>query len=134
MASDSYRSDPKRAAELAVMLAAILKGEVMAGDASRIADMVVAMQKAARSSKRAAEIACNYAMTEAQQERAAKREERMQAKINEGLHAYFGRKCGGDGDGETLRIELGGDPRGPCATLHIPGQRGDGWGDGFAVY
>ena len=30
--------------------------------------------------------------------------------------------------------QLGGDPPGPCARLHIPGQRGDSWGDGFAIY
>lgn len=31
-------------------------------------------------------------------------------------------------------VDFGGDPRGPCARLTIPGQRGDGWGEGFAVY
>ena len=31
-------------------------------------------------------------------------------------------------------VEMGGVPRGPCATLHIPGRRGDGWGAGFAIY
>lgn len=132
MASDSYRSDPERAAQLAVYLA--LHAVVRGGDKSptRIGALVAEMQKAARSTKRQAENACNYPMSEAQQERAAKRQDRAQAFLNAGLRHLVPEGANHDCDAPT--IELGGDPRGPCAVLHIPGQRGDGWGDGFAVY
>jgi hypothetical protein len=32
------------------------------------------------------------------------------------------------------RVQLGGDARGRCAALLLPGVAGDGWGDGFAIY
>jgi hypothetical protein len=32
------------------------------------------------------------------------------------------------------RVELGGDPRGACAWLKVPGLEGDGFGDGFGIY
>jgi hypothetical protein len=133
MASNTFRSDPKRAAELAVILAR------HCADAAphKVASLVCEMQAAARSAKRAAENACNYPMSEEQQARADKRQERAQAKINAAL-LDLGVVRHDDGSANGYRaaptIELGGDPRGPCARLHIPGQRGDGWGDGFAVY
>jgi hypothetical protein len=34
----------------------------------------------------------------------------------------------------SATVKLGGDPRGPCARLEIPGQPGDGFGDGFAIF
>jgi hypothetical protein len=124
--SDTYRSDPKRAAELAVILARHCYTAVP----GRIAFVVADMQKAARAAQRAAEKACNVPMTEEETARAAKREERLQGKLNRAL-AELAPFIDPDARPE---IELGGDPRGPCARLHIPGQKGDGWGDGFAVY
>lgn len=36
---------------------------------------------------------------------------------------------------DLFSIKVGGDPRGPCCTLHIKGRIGDGWSrDGFPVY
>lgn len=33
------------------------------------------------------------------------------------------------------KLTVGGDPRGPCAHLEIPGMPGDGWGDHtYAIY
>jgi hypothetical protein len=32
------------------------------------------------------------------------------------------------------RVKLGGDPRGRCASLLLPGVFGDGWGDGFSIF
>jgi hypothetical protein len=130
MASNTFRSDPKRAAELAVILALYAAERLRPPAPHKVASLVCEMQAAARSSKRAAENACNYPMSEAQQARAAKREERAQLKINAALATLVAPV----NPPELPTIELGGDPRGPCARLHIPGQRGDGWGDGFAVY
>ena len=129
MASNTFRSDPKRAAELAVILAQHAAECGASPTPHRVATLVVDMQKAARTAKRWAENECNYPTTEEQQKRAARREERALHAINEELAAYFQ----GTKDSPPT-IELGGDPRGPCARLHVPGQRGDGWGDGFAVY
>ena len=128
--SDTYRSDPRRAAELAVILALHSHECGMIPAPHRIAKAVAEMQKAARTAKRAAENACNYPMTGEQQARVAKREERLQAELNEELRAMVTVQHAD----KAPTIEIGGDPRGPCARLHIPGQRGDGWGDGFAIY
>lgn len=130
MASDSYRSDPERAAELACILALCAVKHGATVKPHIVATLVGEMQKAARSAKRQAEHECDYQATDAQAMRAATRRHRAQSRINAALCAIMGAD-----DVDTVpAIKLGGDPRGPCATLHIPGQRGDGWGDGFAVY
>lgn len=123
-----YRSDPRRAAELAAYLTAHLACRGLPCHPHHIADTVAAMQKAARAAKTAAENACNYPQTEAQEARAEKRGARAQAHLNESLRLLFGDNL------EAPTVTLGGDPRGPCAMLHIPGERGDGWGDGFGIY
>jgi hypothetical protein len=130
MASNSYRSDPARAAQLAVHLA---KHALQHGDAAHanlIAAVVVRMQAAARSAKRQEERACNVPMTEAEQWRAEARMARSQGAINEALAAMFSA-------GVAPKITLGGDPRGACGTLYIPNMPGDGWGGadgGFPIY
>lgn len=132
MASDTFRSDPERAAQLAVYLAVHVASCGMTPSAGLIGRTVANMQKAARSAKRAAEFECNHGYSGEWGARAASKLGRQTATLNAELRAMV--------DGGTFAsehaptIELGGDPRGPCATLHIPGQRGDGWGDGFAVY
>ena len=127
MASNTFRSDPKRAAELAVILA---QHAAAMGDTPKphiLAALVTDAQRAARATKRAAENECNYPQAPEQLVRTMRRVERAQEQLNAALAAMFSA-------GAVPTIELGGDPRGPCARLHIPGQRGDGWGDGFAVY
>lgn len=123
--ADSNRSSASRAAELAAILAQYCASlGVNNPPPFRIAAAVMAMQKAARSAKRA----CSYSYRDdAAEARATKRQVRAQDKLAEQLAQLTGGvlKC---------RVELGGDPRGPCATLHIPGQRGDGWGDGYGIY
>lgn len=126
--SDTYRSDPKRAAELACILTLHIALRSVAPKPHILAGVVADMQKVARTAKRAAENACNYPMTEKQQAAAEKRQNKAQTKINTALAQMM------PGHAEAPTIELGGDPRGPCARLHIPGQKGDGWGEGFAVY
>lgn len=131
--ADSNRSDPKRAAELAAILAQYCASIGASPGPHHIAAAVMALQKAARSAKRQAERACDYGYRdEAAEARATKRQARAQEKLNLALRALA--------NGGTLAaeyaptVELGGDPRGPCASLHIPGRRGDGWGAGFAIY
>lgn len=131
--SDTYRSSPERAAELAVILANHAHRCGLTVGPHRIARAVVAMQKAARSAKRRAEHACNYGCDDKQEQAQERWTNRTQATINAQLLELV--------DGGTFAaehaptLELGGDPRGPCARLRVPGQRGDGWGgEGFGVY
>lgn len=127
--TDPFRSDPKRAAELAVILAMHAHSCGTSTAPHRIAELVVTMQKAARGAKRKAEWeCCDHSYSGEWGARAEGRQANTQAKINAALLALY------DGRDDAPTIELGGDPRGPCARLHIPGQRGDGWGDGFAIY
>ena len=131
MASNTFRSDPRRAAELACILTQYAMWRGADVKPHLLADAVAAMQKAARAAKRQAEHACNYGYRDdAHEARAMKRQDRQQTKLNADLRELMRTP----GDEIAPRIELGGDPRGTCARLHIPGQRGDGWGEGFAIY
>ena len=131
MASDTYRSDPRRAAELACILTLHASSVGATVRPHILADAVAAMQKAARAAKRESERACDYGYaSEAAANRAVNRTHKAQARLNAQLVPLFGT----DNVEITPTVELGGDPRGPCARLHIPGQRGDGWGGGFAIY
>ncbi len=131
MASDSYRSDPERAAQLAVYIAVHSAACGMTPAPGRIARVVVAMQKAARGAERQAEYACSYPVSEAQAARIEKRQAREVARLNAELAAMVGPDYVAV---MAPTVTLGGDLRGSCGTLHIPGQSGDGWGDGFAIY
>lgn len=117
-----------RAAYLAHVLAGH-PGQTALNPPHVVAGLVLDMQRAAKSAVTYETNRCNYPMTEAQEERAQRRIERLQDGINARLAAAW------PGDAAP-RLSLGGDPRGPCARLTVPGQRGDGWNaeDGFAVY
>ena len=130
MASDSFRSDPERAAQLAVYLAIHAQKCGVTPAPGLIARTVVAMQKATRSAKRAAEYECSDAAAPEYMVRTQRRAERDTAKLNAELRAMVAVQHAD----QAPTVTLGGDPRGSCGTLHIPGQPGDGWGDGFAVY
>lgn len=134
MASDSFRSDPERAAQLAVYLAMYSQACGVTPAPGLIARTVVAMQKAARSAKRAAENACTCPVTPEGVLRAARKQERQQETLNADLRAMVGDVAAWGATDGFPTVTLGGDPRGSCGTLHIPGQPGDGWGDGFAIY
>ena len=129
----SKRESTERAATLAILLSS----HYPRGGAYRIARLVYDMQAAARSAKSWEERRCSYPMDEATESRGNRRIERTQARINVVL-ASQGLEPSDPLEGlkheNPARIELGGDPRGPCGTLHIPGLRGDGFGDGFGVY
>lgn len=65
------------------------------------------------------EAACNYELSPGQETRLANLEKRFHA-LAEAL---------------GFEASTGGDPRGPCARLIDPDdRRGDGFGEGFAVY
>jgi hypothetical protein len=65
------------------------------------------------------EAACNYELSPGQETRLANLEKRFH-RLAEAL---------------GFEAETGGDPRGPCARLIDPDDRkGDGFGEGFAVY
>ena len=128
----SKKHEGSRSAYLGAVLAAYVAKCGAEPNPHRIALVVEDMQRAARAAKNWGVRRCNEPMTEAQEARGMKREERAQAAINLQLLALV--------NGGTLAaeyaptVDLGGDVRGPCGRLHIPGQRGDGGGDGFAIY
>lgn len=128
------KPDPTRATELA----AILAQRYPLSRPAMVARVMVEAVKLARYAKARAELECSYPMTDENINRAAKRMERAAAKIN----AELANATMGDGDASMKsdpahapRCTFGGDPRGCCGMLHIPGMPGDGWGrDGFPLY
>ena len=92
-----------------------------------IARAVFDMQAAARMAVRHEVNRCNYPMSEAQALRGYSRLRKVEAAINAALADFAAGR-------DHATVNLGGDPRGACASLLIPGSRGDGWGDGFAIY
>ena len=129
----------------AATLAAILARHYPDAMPHRVALVVDAVQRAARSARNFETARCSYPMTEAQEARGQNRTAKAQAAIN----ATLARTClfvnqPGDAPSRDERVtclhaapatvRLGGDPRGPCGSLMVPGLRGDVWGDGFAIY
>lgn len=79
----------------------------------------VEFARLAESIKRLCEADCNYGLSPAQE----KRQQRLEAR--------FAALAGALG----FEARTGGDPRGACAYLIDPDERrGDGWGEGWAVY
>ncbi len=94
-----------------------LKGAVIAPNMCEA--FAAALVRLAGLSKREAEAACSYERTESQIAAGERHEARFAA-----IAAALG-----------FEARTGGDPRGACAYLIDPDERkGDGWGDGFAVY
>jgi hypothetical protein len=135
-------TEPPRAATLAAVLARALPD----ARPGAIAHAVGAMIHAARAHKRDGEIACSYPRTEAQERRAARRLERLAMAAAEQLGACEPQAtCGlahlsgmsyvvGGEQVRTLRLDFGGDPRGPCGRLVVSDMPDDGWGDGWAIH
>lgn len=109
------------------------------------ADMAVRLYSAARAAKAWENWRCGDT-TDESDARGIQRFKRLQARLNARL-AVRSLQAIGPKDPEWMKtipsngphdkpatIRLGGDPRGPCASLDIPGLKGDGWGDGFAIY
>jgi hypothetical protein len=96
------------------------------------------MQRAARSARNFETNQCNYSMTEVQVDRGHKRMASAQARINATLGDFTLYPAANPHrfpeHVSPATVSLGGDCRGPCGSLVVPGLRGDGWGDGFAIY
>ena len=130
-----------RAAELAALLAR----HYPAAPVGAIAAVVGDMQRAARAAKRHAEALCSYEWAEVRAPAWARQESRAAARINyrlslaamDNLPPEIARHEPATFAGKhpaPATVTLGGDPRGPCGRLAIPGLPGDGWGDGYAIY
>ena len=117
-----------RAAELASLITAHVHN--VTGETPNpfyVARAVAMLQTSTRAAKSWSERVCNEPMSEAQATRGSKRIEKLQAECNAALDTLAGVI-------PRMECDLGGDPRGPCGRLKISGQRGDGWGEGFAIY
>lgn len=130
-------------------LAALLARRYFSATPTSVASVVTAMQAATRAAKKFAEDACNYDLGDSDDPRSAsarrqRAQDRKESEINKRLahpaliHPDYwspeDKAAPPMNPASAARITLSGDPRGPCARLHIPGMRGDGWGDGFAIY
>lgn len=129
------KPDPTRAAELA----AILAQRYPLSRPAMVARVMVEAVKLARYAKARAELECSYPMTEENMNRAARRIERAARKLNHELaSAIYGAELSRESAESAMnmpRCEFGGDPRGACGRLRVPGMDGDGWGrDGFPLY
>ena len=124
------KTDGSRSACLGAWLA--LHGAKIGADVQpyQLGRIVDEMQRATRAAKNWGVRLCNEPMDDRQHDRGMNRIHRMEAKINARLVELFGT----DDVDQCPRVEIGGDPRGACGRLLIPGQRGDGWGEGFPIY
>ena len=125
------KSDPKRAAELGALLARHYP------EASIHCVGLVAreMQGAARAAVAWETKRCNVPMSEVEDDRGHARLAKLQDRIAATLAHTYLHPIGEPAPMEQpARLSLGGDPRGSCAWLIVPGLDGDGFGDGFAVY
>lgn len=139
--------EPPRAATLAAVLARALPD----ARPSAIAFAVGSMIHAAKAHQRWGEQTCNYPMTEVQTARGDKRCARLATIAVGDLRLLIDHAKGGGCDDpedgiaariklignsivRTVRLEFGGDCRGPCGMLHISDMPGDGFGPGWAIY
>lgn len=121
----------------AAVLGALIARHYPEATPHRVALVVSEMQRAAKSSKAFAVDACIRDLGDPDEYRSAyarrkRAQDRRQTELNERLAFAHLHKFVKHPAPATLK--LGGDPRGAVARLHIPGQRGDGLGDGFAVF
>jgi hypothetical protein len=130
--------NPESPAFRAATLAAILARHYPDATPHRVALAVDAMQRATRSARNFETNRCNYPMTEAQEARGQNRTAKAQAAINATLGDFTLYPAANPHrfpeHVSPATVSLGGDCRGPCGSLVVPGLRGDGWGDGFAIY
>lgn len=125
------KSDPKRAAELGALLAR----HYPLASIHCVGLAVREMQGAARTAVAWETKRCNVPMSEADDDRGRARLAKLQDRINAMLAHTYLHPIGEPAPVEDpARLSLGGDVRGPCARLIVPGLDGDGLGDGFAIY
>ena len=121
------KSDATRAAELGALLARHYP------DASShcVGLAVREMQGAARTAVAWETRCCNVPMSEADDDRGRARLAKLQDRLNATLAHTYLHPIGEPAPMEQpARLSLGGDVRGPCARLIVPGLDGDG----FAIY
>lgn len=125
------KSDPKRAAELGALLAR----HYPEASIHCVGLAVREMQGAARTAVAWETRCCNVPMGDIENARGRARLVTLQDRLTATLaHTYLhpiGEPAPHD---NPARLSLGGDVRGPCARLMVPGLSGDGFGDGFAIY
>lgn len=92
-----------------------------------IPGLVIQLQELAALAHAYAEELCNGEIEEEEEERETAHKA-IVVRLTADMRLMFG--------DDHPTIKLGGDPRGPCCYLKIPGVRGDGWApeEGFAVY
>lgn len=132
--------EPPRAATLAVVLARRFPDATPYLIACAVRDM----QSATAAAKAWETRRCNEPMDEAQEARGQRRIDRLEAKATMTIARCANTYPPADLDHAAtaawvhaatgVSVECGGDPRGPCGSLVIAGSKGDGWGDGFAIY
>jgi hypothetical protein len=111
-----------RAAQLAVLLAR----HYPSASAYDIAGIIAKAQSATSAAKSWAIRCCNESLDNRQYQLGDRRIDRMQRELNESLTNL----CKWATDySQDATVRLGGDPRGACGHLLIPGMPGDGWGD-----
>jgi hypothetical protein len=121
-----------RAAELAALISASHRGEV---SPFRIARFVRSVQALTKRAKSHAVRMCNEADYVERWQDPETGEDRRQAKFDQKAAALItdfydqARR-----PTPIMSLDIGGDPRGACGTLHIKGLAGDGFGGGFPIY
>jgi hypothetical protein len=134
------RHDPNNPVFRAAELATLLARHYPAATPGRIATVIGFMQDATRAAKSWELKLCNESMPESQQVYGRKVMERTQSLINGWLQQsdmLAMDYSGGEKHPHPAHIDLGGDCRGSCGTLYIPGAWGDSMGgkyDGFPIY
>jgi hypothetical protein len=131
------RSDSNSSEYRAAELGALLARHYPEAPVHLVARVVRQMQAAAKWSVRTEVRRCNYSETEAGESRRLRREAALEhelALVLGSLRLLPDRSSDDREHAAPCRVELGGDPRGPCARLHVPGERGDGFGDGFGIW
>jgi len=117
-------------------LVALLVRHYPAADPYQVSGAVAVMQMATRAGKAWELKCCNGPMSEKQEAVGAARIARLQERVNT-LLADAGCSVNNPVACGKATVKLGGDCRGPCGVLIIPGSGGEGWHrdmDGFAVY
>jgi hypothetical protein len=123
----------------AATLAALLARHYPDAPLLAVISTVEALRTAARSALNYELRRCNSGMSERGEEAWRQRLDREEARLNDTLTHSLLRSPAYDGDrgplhNQPVTVKLGGDPRGPCAYLTVPGQHGDSGGCGYAVY
>lgn len=114
------RESLHRACELTALIARACPDQ----PAHLIATRVAHLQRIARQAKAICERQCNGYHHEEDETRDNKRIDGLRRRA-QALAADF---C------TSATVRLGGDPRGPCCRIKIPGQPGDGWDRGAGEY